>query len=108
MNIVEEVADGGNLEQGGGHASAAQPYHGNVEDVSVSVPVPDYDGPFSHWAQMIQAEQYQQLVTLLGIEYFKGHDDPRMRAARGFLFIHQLTLSEFLARARALKYNAEG
>ena len=51
MNTAEEVADGGNLESGGGHASMAQPYHGNVEDVSVGVPVPDYDEDESEWLE---------------------------------------------------------
>ena len=79
-----------------------------ISQKEASFPVPDYDGPFSHWAQMIQAEHYQQLVTLLGQEYFKTHENPRMRAARGMVFINELDMEEFLNRARQLKYNAEG
>jgi glucosamine-6-phosphate deaminase len=79
-----------------------------ISQKAASFPAPEYDGPFSHWAQMIQAEQYQNLVTLLGADYFKNHSSPRMRAARGFVFINELNIEEFLRTARGLKYNAEG
>ena len=79
-----------------------------ISQKEASFPAPDYDGPFSHWAQMIQAEQYQQLVTLLGEDFFSAHPDPRMRAARGMVFINELDMGEFLDRARQLKHNAEG
>ena len=79
-----------------------------ISQKEASFPAPDYDGPFSHWAQMIQAEQYQQLVTLLGEDFFSAHPDPRMRAARGMVFINELGMGEFLDRARQLKHNAEG
>ena len=79
-----------------------------ISQKEASFPAPDYDGPFSHWAQMIQAEQYQQLVTLLGEDFFSTHPDPRMRAARGMVFINELDMGEFLDRARQLKHNAEG
>ena len=43
MNTADVGLDEGNLAPGGGHASMALPYHGNVEDVNISVPVPEYE-----------------------------------------------------------------
>ena len=79
-----------------------------ISQKNASFPAPDYDGPFSHWAQMIQAEQYRQMVTLLGRNFFADHPNPRVRAARGLVFIKELTLSEFLGISRDLRFNAEG
>ena len=79
-----------------------------ISQKEASFPAPDYDGPFSHWAQMIQAEQYQNLVKLLGEDYFRQHTDPRMRAARGFVFLKELDMTNFLERCRQLKGKAEG
>ena len=79
-----------------------------ISQKEASFPAPDYDGPFSHWAQMIQAEQYQNLVKLLGEDYFTHHKDPRMRAARGFVFLKELDMTNFLERCRQLKGKAEG
>lgn len=67
-----------------------------------SFPAPEYDGQFSHLSQKVQAEQYQTLVTLLGRNYFREHPDPRMRAARGCIFIAEMGLQDFARRVREL------
>ena len=40
-----------------------------------SFPSPHYDGPFSAWSRHLQIEQKQQLVELLGEDYFNNHKD---------------------------------
>jgi len=72
-----------------------------------SFPAPDYDGPFSHWAQMIQADQGRMLRVLLGAAYFRNHTDPRVRAARGFVFVKEMTLDDLAGYARALSSATE-
>ena len=47
------------------------------------------------------------LRTLLGEDYFTNHKDARVARARGFVFIHELTVDEFVSRARELHSTAE-
>ena len=74
---------------------------------NASFPAPEYNGPFSHWSQQIQASQFRMLRTLLGEEYFTRHKNARVAGARGFVFIHELTVDEFVSRARDLHKTAE-
>lgn len=48
------------------------------------------DEPFSVHAQAIQKEQYQEMVVLLGEEYFKKHADQKIRSACGFIFFEKI------------------
>ena len=68
-----------------------------------SYPSPHYDGPFSLWARHLQVQQRQQLVTLLGQEYFDSHKDPRVRAAEGFIFLKAMRVNQFLEETEELK-----
>ncbi|KAJ1451259.1 hypothetical protein M885DRAFT_446744 [Pelagophyceae sp. CCMP2097] len=74
-----------------------------ISQRNASFPAPGHDGPFSHLAQVTQAEQFGQLVTLLGRDFFARHADRRVRAARGAVFIKDLALADFLASARDLQ-----
>ena len=65
-------------------------------------PAPDHEGPFSHWAQKIQADQFQNIVTLLGRDFFRNHPDVRVRAARGLVFLRRMSLEDLWHYARDL------
>ncbi|KAK3257964.1 hypothetical protein CYMTET_32967 [Cymbomonas tetramitiformis] len=79
-----------------------------ISQKTASFPSPDYDGHFSHVSQRIQAEQYRDVRILLGADYFDKHPDPCMRAARGLILLHDLSVEEFAQRARDLHSKAEG
>ena len=70
---------------------------------AASFPSYEHDGPFSELAQKIQVEQYAMMKTCLGKEYFQKHAHPRLRAARGMIFLKDMSLGEFYEKVRALK-----
>jgi glucosamine-6-phosphate deaminase len=70
---------------------------------AASFPSYEYDGPFSELAQKIQVEQYDMMKTCLGKEFFQHHAHPRMRAARGMIFLKEMNLQEFYEKVRELK-----
>ncbi len=70
---------------------------------AASFPSYEHDGPFSELAQMIQVDQYAMIKTCLGKEFFQKHVHPRLRAARGMIFLKDMSLSEFYEKVRALK-----
>lgn len=68
-----------------------------------SFPSWEYDGPFNRLVQKIQVEQYNVIRECLGKNYFLNHPHPRIRAAKGVLFLRELTLNEFYKHTRELK-----
>lgn len=70
---------------------------------AASFPSYEYDGPFSRLAQRIQVEQYGMVKTCLGKDYFLKNDHPRLRAARGMIFLKEMELDEFYDMVRDLK-----
>ncbi len=72
-----------------------------------SFPSPEYNGPFSDYAAIIQKEQYEWLVCCLGKEWFKGHENPMIHSAKGFVFLREMNPEELLSGARAIKNNYE-
>lgn len=46
--------------------------------------------PFSVYAQQVQKKQYQEVVTLLGQDYFDNHSDQRMRSAVGLILFEKV------------------
>ncbi|HGY56803.1 MAG TPA: glucosamine-6-phosphate deaminase [Caldithrix abyssi] len=68
-----------------------------------SFPSYEYDGPFSGLAQKIQVEQYQQMKTLLGRDYFYQNPDSRIRSTRGFVFLKVMNLDEFYQNSAKLR-----
>ncbi len=68
-----------------------------------SFPSWEYDGPFHRLVQKIQVEQYNVLRECLGKDYFLKHPHPRIRAAKGILFLKELSLNEFYTHTRELK-----
>ena len=74
-----------------------------VSQKNASFPSYEYDGPFSGLARRIQVEQYQMLKTCLGRRYFNDHPSALVRAARGVVFLRDMSLKEFYTHARELK-----
>lgn len=70
---------------------------------AASFPSYEHDGPFSELARRIQVEQYATLKACLGDDYFLKHDHPRLRAARGMIFLKEMALDEFFRRVRELR-----
>jgi glucosamine-6-phosphate deaminase len=71
---------------------------------AASFPSYEHDGPFSELAQKIQVEQYRMMKTCLGKEFFLSQDaHPRLRAARGMIFLREMELPEFYEKVRELK-----
>ena len=67
-----------------------------------SFPSFEHDGPLSELAQQIQVGQFQMLETCLGRHFFTDHPSPTIRAARGFLFLRRMTLTEFCSHVDEL------
>jgi len=74
---------------------------------SASFPSYEFDGPFSRLAQQIMVDQYQQVKTCLGDDYFLQNDHPRLRAAHGFNFLKKMTLEEFYQHSMELRKSTE-
>ena len=74
-----------------------------VSQAEASFPSYEYDGPFSGLAK----QQYQQMKTVLGRDFFYQNPDSRIRSARGLVFLNVLELDEFYRRSRELKKSAE-
>lgn len=72
-----------------------------------SFPSYEFDGPFSGLAQKIQVEQYQNMKTVLGRDYFYENPDSRIRSTRGFVFLRVMTLDEFHQKSRELRKSTE-
>lgn len=70
---------------------------------AASFPSYEHDGPFSELAQKIQVGQYDMLKRCLGHDFFQKHPHPRMRAARGLIFLKEMGLAEFYEKVRELK-----
>lgn len=62
---------------------------------AASFPSWEYDGPFNKLAQKILVENYQTLRRSLGKYFFLNNDNPRLRNAKGCLFLKELSLEEF-------------
>jgi len=70
---------------------------------AASFPSYEYDGPFSELAQKIQVEQYATVKTCLGKDFFLRHSHPRLRGARGLIFLKDMSLDEFYEKVRELR-----
>jgi glucosamine-6-phosphate deaminase len=68
-----------------------------------SFPSPFYDGDSVSLTTKIQREQYKELQTLLGAEYFSNNQVPELRNAVGFVYLNRMTSNELLRRAEDLQ-----
>ncbi|MCX6120905.1 MAG: 6-phosphogluconolactonase [Ignavibacteriales bacterium] len=74
---------------------------------AASFPSHEHDGPFSELAQKIMVKQYNMIKTCLGKDYFQKHPHPRLRAARGLIFLKDMELTNFYQKVRELKQVTE-
>ncbi len=74
---------------------------------AASFPSPEHDGPFSELAWRIQVDQYQKIQICLGRDWFYEHKSALIRAARGLVFLREMTLPEFYACSRELMQAVE-
>jgi glucosamine-6-phosphate deaminase len=74
---------------------------------AASFPSYEHDGPFSELAAKIQVEQYGAVKTCLGEKFFLSHPHPRLRAARGLIFLREMHLPEFYEKVRNLRTATE-
>jgi glucosamine-6-phosphate deaminase len=70
---------------------------------NASFPSWEYDGAFHRLAQKVQVDQYNIVRSSLGKDYFLKHDFKRVRAAKGMIFLKELTLEEFYKHSIELK-----
>jgi len=78
-----------------------------ITQKDASFPSYEYDGPFSQLAQRIQVEQYRKIKTCLGREWFHNHPSALIRAARGLVFLREMSPDEFFASCRELRQSVE-
>jgi len=74
---------------------------------AASFPSYEYDGPFSKLAQRIQVQQYRTIKTCLGREWFHNHQSALIRAARGLVFLKEMSPEEFFHSCRELRKSVE-
>ena len=72
-----------------------------------SFPSYEHDGPFSELAQKIQVRQYALIKSCLGKDFFLKSSHPRLRAARGLIFLKEMNLPYFYERVRELRKMTE-
>jgi len=70
---------------------------------AASFPSYEHDGPFSELAQKIQVQQYSMVRTCLGKEFFQQNSHPRLRGARGMIFLTNMSLQQFYEKVRQLR-----
>ena len=70
---------------------------------SASFPSYEYEGPFSDLARRIWVEQHQQLITLLGKDFFYNSNLPLLRRSYGALYIKEMTYPEFCSEIEYIK-----
>jgi glucosamine-6-phosphate deaminase len=78
-----------------------------VSQKDASFPSHEHEGPFSGLARRIQVEQFTNLETCLGREWFARHPDARVRSACGLVFLHEMDLPAFLDQCRDLQRTTE-
>ena len=81
--------------------------HAFVSQRDAMFPSHEYQGPFSELAQKIQVEQYQAVKTCLGRSWFYEHPSALIRATRGLVFLHEMSLAELLTHSRTLRQATE-
>lgn len=68
-----------------------------ISQRTASFPSQELNGTFSELAQKIWVEQHNDLVQLLGREYFYGSPHPMMRRAYGAIYLKDMSYAEFRA-----------
>ncbi|MEA3286910.1 MAG: glucosamine-6-phosphate deaminase [Candidatus Marinimicrobia bacterium] len=71
----------------------------------IDAPFPSFEhnGPFSELAQAIQVKQHSDMKRVMGRDFWYEHKHPRIRAAKGLVYIKEMELDEFYTRATELQ-----
>lgn len=77
--------------------------HCFLSQVDAPFPSHEWNGPFSELAQAIQVQQHQDMKRVMGRDFWYENDHPRIRAAKGLVYIKEMELDEFYTRARELQ-----
>jgi glucosamine-6-phosphate deaminase len=72
-----------------------------------SFPSPLYEGDFASLTMKIQKDQKSQLMLLLGKEYFDKHPSEELRNSIGFIYMKEMSVTEFINRAENLRAHTE-
>ncbi|MBN2410964.1 glucosamine-6-phosphate deaminase [candidate division KSB1 bacterium] len=74
---------------------------------NASFPSYELDGPFSRLARKIMVDQYLDIKTCLGREFFYQSTHPRLRACHGLVYIKEMQPDEFYNRTMELRKATE-
>ncbi len=74
---------------------------------TAAFPSYELDGPFSALARKIQTQQYRQVLTFLGEDFFVNNEEQSLRACRGIVYLRQMSLQEFYTKSYELRQVAE-
>jgi glucosamine-6-phosphate deaminase len=78
-----------------------------ISQKDASFPSYEHDGPFSELAQEIQVDQYRQIKTCIGRDWFHQHPSALIRATRGLVFLKEMTPDMFFDSCRELRKSVE-
>ncbi len=70
---------------------------------SASFPSFEMQGTFSMLAQKVWVEQHEQLVKLLGKEYFYESTNPMLRRSFGAIYLKDMSYSEFSSEMKSVR-----
>ncbi len=70
---------------------------------SASFPSFELEGTFSMLAQKVWVEQHEQLVKLLGKEYFYESTNPMLRRSFGAIYLKDMSYSEFTNEMKSVR-----
>eukprot|EP00971_Amphidinium_carterae_P064115 1269490-Amphidinium_carterae.1 len=70
-------------------------------------PAYEIQGPFCAMSQRVQVEQYDMMETCLGYDWFHKHSSPLIRAARGLVFLREMSLEDLASESRSLRKQTE-
>jgi len=73
-----------------------------------SFPSYELDGPFCDLTQKIWVEQHATMELALGKDFWYQNEHPHLRATHGLVFLKEMTVDDFLSRARSLEESVEG
>lgn len=74
-----------------------------ISQKSASFPSYELDGTFSELAQKIWVEQHNQLLLLLGREFFYNSPNPMLKRAYGAIFLKDMTYKEFSEHIKGVR-----
>ena len=76
--------------------------------VYAEFPSPTFDGPFSDQCMILQSQQLHALKTLIGPDFFAQSDMPRLRDAKGLIFLNREAKAAFLERVSNVSLRVVG